>query len=643
MNKGNSRILILSGFLLLAVISVYWNHFNNGFHFDDSHVIVNNQYLKDLKFVPKYFTDATTQSSLPTNQAYRPVLSVTFALDYFMAGNTLNPFWFQLTTFLWHLLQGALMFFLFKGVLGKMDIERKAAEYLSLFAVGWYLIHTANAETINYISARSDVLSTTGVVAGLLLHTQLNGWKRILALIPVGLAILVKVSAVMYLPIVFVYEFLFGETNSGFIRSVWLALKRIVPAIIICGVLFVLTRVMEPETWVPGGKSPLHYFLTQPFVILRYFYTFFVPFGLSADTDWTLVKELTDSRFIIGTIFLISFIAALLFSLRKKRYFPITFGLAWFILALIPTSSIIPLSEVTNDHRMYFPFVGLVLAATWAGWLVLDGLKERLSPHARSLIAVILMGVILFGNAYGTIQRNEVWSTDENLWLDVSIKSPNNGRGLMNYGLSQMRKGKYDTAIEYFTKAFSTDYGNHPYLSLNMAIAQDATGNNEVAKGYYEQSIAKGKNYPDCHYFYARWLWANSNVTKAEYHVRKALQLSPGHQNAQSLLVSIQNASKNALETAAENAKASPTPENYLNLSLQYYYVGEYTKCISACEEALKLKPDYILAYNNICSAYNELGQYKKAIIACQKALEIDPEFVRAKNNLAHAKKQLAN
>ena len=39
-----------------------------------------------------------------------------------------------------------------------------------------------------------------------------------------------------------------------------------------------------------------------------------------------------------------------------------TFGLLWFVIALAPTSSFIPLAEVMNDHRMYFPYVGLVLA-----------------------------------------------------------------------------------------------------------------------------------------------------------------------------------------------------------------------------------------------------------------------------------------
>jgi tetratricopeptide (TPR) repeat protein len=84
--------------------------------------------------------------------------------------------------------------------------------------------------------------------------------------------------------------------------------------------------------------------------------------------------------------------------------------------------------------------------------------------------------------------------------------------------------------------------------------------------------------------------------------------------------------------------KTHPTPENFLDLSLRYYQAGEFTKCIGAAEEALKLKPDYGLAYNNICAAYNELKQWDKAIEAGEKAVRLIPNNALANNNLAWAK-----
>src|SRR2546425_11098610 len=83
-------------FLLLC--AAYANHFHNAFHFDDSHVIEQNLYLRSLRNVPGFFVDGRTFSSLPSNATYRPLLSVTFALDYWLQG-TLEPWQFHVTQF----------------------------------------------------------------------------------------------------------------------------------------------------------------------------------------------------------------------------------------------------------------------------------------------------------------------------------------------------------------------------------------------------------------------------------------------------------------------------------------------------------------------------------------------------------------
>src|SRR5437660_3556802 len=89
----------LRGALLLAAIfAAYANHFNNSFHFDDAHTIVNNASIRDLRNIPLFFRDATTFSSLPSNQSYRPLVSTLLAVDYRL-GAGLQPFWFHLSIF----------------------------------------------------------------------------------------------------------------------------------------------------------------------------------------------------------------------------------------------------------------------------------------------------------------------------------------------------------------------------------------------------------------------------------------------------------------------------------------------------------------------------------------------------------------
>jgi len=634
--------------LALLVTAAYWNHFHNEFHFDDSHAIQSNAAIKDLSLWRTYFTDPTTHSSLPTNQAFRPLLTLSFAIDYRLAGNKLDPFFFHLSTFMWFLLQGVLMYFLFLHLM-RLTRPHRANAWGALFMVAFYMLHTVNAETINYISARSDLLSTLPLVGAVLIFGHTTGWKKHLSLIPVVLAALVKPTAVMYFPIITAYVVLFVmqvSITDALRPARWAGIIRsVAPAAIMCFGLYILIQKMTPETFVPGGNSAFLYAITQPFVILRYFWLFFMPIGLSADSDWKLLESMADSRFIIGMLFLVGMGYVILRTSRTAKGRPVAFGLLWFLFALLPTSSFIPLSEVTNDHRMFFPFVGLTIAVWWPVVAWLQDRWEASSASSRiavmrsvSLVALLLLG----GHSYGVVQRNKVWATGESLWLDVTRKSPENGRGHMNYGLALMRNGQLELAMRSYRRALETDYRNHPYLFLNMAGAQNGLGNKEEAERLYRVALDKGPRYPDTHYYFARWLLEQGRRNEAEERVREALRLSPGHEYANALLGAITASGKTMLEQAEDAVQKNPTPENYLNLSLQRYRVDDFDGCIIACQKALELRPDYADAWNNICSAHNAMGQWQQGVDACEKAIALRPDYQLAKNNLNWARSELA-
>ena len=54
----------------------------------------------------------------------------------------------------------------------------------------------------------------------------------------------------------------------------------------------------------------------------------------------------------------------------------------------------------------------------------------------------------------------------------------------------------------------------------------------------------------------------------------------------------------------------------------------------------MKLKPDYADAYNNIAAAYSALHLWDFAIAAAQEALRIRPDYQLARNNLNWALEQ---
>src|SRR5437899_1663195 len=140
--------------LLMALVAAYANHFHNSFHFDDAHTIVTNSAIRELRNIPVFFRDATTFSSLPSNQSYRPLVSTLLAIDYSL-GHGLQPFWFHLSIFALFVALTLLLAFVIYRLIDPPTDGFAAANNLWIAgaAAAWYGLHPANADTVNYIIA----------------------------------------------------------------------------------------------------------------------------------------------------------------------------------------------------------------------------------------------------------------------------------------------------------------------------------------------------------------------------------------------------------------------------------------------------------------------------------------------------------
>ena len=72
----------------------------------------------------------------------------------------------------------------------------------------------------------------------------------------------------------------------------------------------------------------------------------------------------------------------------------------------------------------------------------------------------------------------------------------------------------------------------------------------------------------------------------------------------------------------------------YNNLGNLYVKSGEFLKAIEMYNKVLVLKPDYPEGYNNLASAQNDLGRLEDSIKNYVNALNFDPNFISAKNNI---------
>jgi protein O-mannosyl-transferase len=672
------RLALAATLVLAAVALAYANHFENGFHFDDFHTVNNNPYIRSLHNAKLFFTDPATFSVLPANRTYRPLVTLSLAFDYWLGGG-LKPLYFHLDMFFWFLAQLALMFFLFRHILrigvgfGRYEgprlrladrPEAYRTDITALFAVALYGLHPAMAETVNYIIQRGDLYSTMLVVASLTLYVlQPNLRKFGIYLLPLALALITKQPAAIFPAILFAYILLFEKPGRP--RD---ALVACLPSLaVVAAMLWLQTRMM-PATFTPGIISAHDYIVTQPWVALHYFLMFFAPVALTADSDQTAFTTIFCPEGIAGALFLAAIVWAIWGAARRPEWRPVSFGLAWFLLALVPTS-VYRLSELENDHRMFLPFVGLALAAGGAGILLIRN-RPRV-PAALAAAALSILAVC----AWGTHERNRVWRDEESLWRDVTIKSPRNGRGLMNYGLTLMSKAQNTEALSYFSRALEFT-PNYFILEINLGIVYGELHRDADAERHFRRAMQLAPSDEQPPFYYGRWLMTRGRVAEAipqfqtsivrnrdyldpRYALMQAytdigmqplakslaadtLKMAPG--DALAMRYYRRQAGAEALPDpvgAAETAaKQSPTADNYLNLSLAYHEAKRFRDCIRAAEEAIKLRPDFPEAYNNIAAAHEDLGEWDAAITAAREAVRLKPDFQLAKNNLAYSEQQ---
>lgn len=658
---GRPAALLLAGAGGLALlVAAYVNSFDNAFHFDDSHVVVDNLYIRNLANAGRFFTDARTFSALPQNQTYRPVVTLSLAVDY-AVGRGLSTRAFHVDQLILLALLGiALAFFYFRVM------ERASPGplngFLALFSATLFCVHTVNTEAMNLMHARSEILSALGIVAGFLVALDAPRLRRLqLHVVPMAAGALAKTPAVLLAPLLFVWEFLLPAPGPPEARSfasrLKAAFRATAPAFVAGIALFwFIEKAMAPPTLNYGGGDRIAYAQTQLWVWLHYLRLFLLPVGLSADTDLALISAWYDTRVLAGACALGALVWVALRCAKAPRAWPVTFGLAWFAIGLLPTSSVIPLAEPLNEHRVFLPYIGLVLSAVWGARLVL---AERVR-HASTIVALCL--VVLSSLALGTHVRNRAWRANEGLWADVTTKSPRNGRGWMNYGTALMARGAFATARECYERAALLT-PNYWTLETNRGIVENALGNPAAAEAHFRRAVELGPRQPDTHFFFARWLVRAGRGPEAREHLETALRLSPGAAQARGLLTDLLAAAGDAARVAAlarEALDADPS-----NVRAQAYLEGgfppdfgadaasrrrsgillgqqgDFVASALAYRAALALEPADADALNNLGWTMGRLGFFAQAVPPLEKALATRPDHTLARNNLAWVRSRL--
>jgi Flp pilus assembly protein TadD len=439
--------------ILLAAVTgaVYYNSLQNEFLFDDLETIVSVQrpggpggfggVLRLIRGQPQY----------------RPIRSASYAFDYAVSG--LQPWGYHLSNIAYHGLAAIFVFLIAHTLFDRLGA--------ALFAALLFAVHPIQTEAVTYLSGRRDLLSGLFVLAGFYAFLRYRGTGRPtylgLALLAYPLAFLSKESGVILPALCFGYDVIARTriTAPGvgprLLRDLWVGTRGAfsqsrllyLPFVVLAAgaTYYVLFLVRGTPQRAYHGGSLWFSLLTQARVVLYYIKLLIFPVTLNADYSYNafpVTTSWTDPKALASLAILAALVYGLIGCLRTR---PIAaFGGAWFFIALLPVSQIIPHHEMMAEHFLYLPSVGFFLFVAAIADRVAD--RPRLAPALYGLGVVVL--VLL---ALRTIWRNADWKDDLTIWSKTVETAPEAARARNNLGAAYLRRGQRARAQEQFEAA----------------------------------------------------------------------------------------------------------------------------------------------------------------------------------------------
>jgi len=584
--------------LLASITLGYAGALGGEFQFDDESSIVYNPSIKDLG---RYL-----RSELPLQLfgEARPVTHLTFAVDYAFGG--LDSRVFHLTNVGLHLVVVVLTLALTLAVLRRAGWT--GGGWLALFVAGLFGLHPLATQAVSYVVQRAELLASLFYLAALLLllATEERGATPggILAYAASLLALLLGLeSKLVAITMPAAYLLLLAcAAPRGTTAPPRRSLARIalvVPHVMLAG--FFAARTLGAFRGRPDvGFSipdlpPGDYALTQLRAVLRYLALAVWPVGQNLDYEFPLSRSLVSppatllAALVLGGL---AALAAVLLAWARRRGRDTeagsaarvaAFGIGWFFLVLLPSSSVVALPDVIEEHRAYLATWGILLALAAAAALAL---KRALPGPSARWAALAMAGLVSGALGIALHERNQAWHSREALWADVAAKSPGKARAHFNLAHARSERGDQEGALAEYREA--------------MAHARDGT----VDWGDLARNMGAS-------------LLEARHLDEAATLLRVAAVIDPRNAQVENNLA-IALLHKGDLGRAAEHARRSVAldPRDapaHNTLGQVLFRRAEYGAALDEFSTAVGLDPDLLPALNNLAAAQEQLGRTAEA------------------------------
>ncbi|HYM21626.1 MAG TPA: tetratricopeptide repeat protein [Vicinamibacterales bacterium] len=422
-------------------MATFRNAVHAPFIWDDIRAIVDNPHTHPI-WPLTWSTSALPQSPLDG----RPFASLLVALDYAIGG--LEPTAYHWTNLFLHI-AAAILFFLIVRLVIRSDALACASATL-------WLVHPLNTEVVDYVTQRTESLAavsyllTLYAAARFVKSTSRGG--SIWAVVAVGAcaAGLAAKETVVTAPIVvllFDGAFFSGSVRTALRRHRYLYLGLAASWLLLVWLLTHGTRLGS------SGVSPWEYLSNQPPMILRYIALTVWPRHLIL--DYGVAGPVAPLTVAVSSMVMLAAVAAAVWVWWHDPR-P-GFLLAFFLLTLAPSSSIVPIvTEVGAERRMYLPLMAVTLIVVLLARKAIQHMvlnRRAIQVGATTFVYVATASVL----AAASVQRNAEYADPVVLWTSVLARHPH-GRAHYSLGIEWERRGADALAESEYRQAIDGAY-----------------------------------------------------------------------------------------------------------------------------------------------------------------------------------------
>jgi tetratricopeptide (TPR) repeat protein len=604
--------LLLTGIVLLVYGQVV--HFNFA-NIDDQLYVTQNSHIQNGISI-----SGIVWAFISSHAAnWHPLTSLSLMIDYNVYG--LNAGGYHFTNLFFHMVNTLLLFFLFNKMTGTV--------YRSFVVAALFALHPMHVESVAWVSARKDVLSTFFWLLTMwtyVLYAKHPGTKRYIPVLIFFALGLMSKPMVVTLPFVLLLLDYWPLRRSVSIKN--LIIEKI-PLFVLTVASSVVTYIVQKHAGAVGTieNFPLDVRIYNAIISYgRYIEKALLPVNLSVYYPHPGMWPIWQ----VGLAGCLIILLSILIWRKSDRYPYLPVGWLWYLGTLVPVIGIIQVgSQAMADRYSYIPFIGLFIMMAWG---VPDLIKNW--PHKKNILG-FCSALIILSLSFLSWQRCQLWGDNVALWTDA-LKNYEIAFAYNIRGIGYAEKGDNARAIEDYNAALAIKPDAIYYN--NRATAYGAVKQYEKAFDDINRALKIMPTYADAYYNRGLFYYGCGKYDLAVQDFTSAVSIKADMYDAflsRGVAFGSQKQYEKALADFNQALIIHPNfLQAYYNRGIVYNIYQQYNLAIDDFTEALRIKPDYAEAHNYIGMALLKSGRYEEAMSHFKKALQIKPDYMDAAKNL---------